>query len=398
MRSSSSSTLEAVNHDDRTVYRLPRWPLTRSRLLGGWIFLVLAALAAALGVTLLIVGLLTGWGWNGLILTGGLPGLAVVLALFEAHAILRGRHSVSAERTRLRFLSGTFGNRSARERQLSEIACFVVHPLIDDVGVALQGLDDPGVLEVVGCDLPSLWIVEGYRRDLLHELARRLVRHCKRDRRSTATAEDGPPVSCRKLDELLNAPVRDEEATDLKTRPASTRWEITRTSGGVDLRQPASAVEGLSLLLPFVICAAVGVWVLAAGMPEPREPLAVVLGVSLLLACGVLVLFGIHLGTLERRLMVRDGRILRSEFSRLVPRMRPQHWYASEVQAVRTSLQSSGKGKKSWTLLCTVNGLTQVLYTSTDGDEVRWLATELRAALGVPAVPRPEAEAPPSRP
>jgi hypothetical protein len=273
----------------------------------------------------------------------------------------------------------------------------VVHPLAEEPGGLTAPPDDLGVLEVVGDEVQPYWFADGYPLPMLRNLADCLTRHCYRHRQGSLPVEDGPPVSAGKLAALMGESVRDDEAADVNERPATTRWEVTRSPGEVTLVQPTCRQEGLWLILPVVICGVLGVWLLVNGLPEPRVQGMVVFGTSLSLTSIGAAVYGLHAGTRERRVTVRDGRLSWSELSRVLPRRQPRDWSVGQLQALRSSYHSS-KGGTYWTLrLFTRDGLGHDLYSSPEGDEVRWLATELRAALGVPAVPRPEADNPTER-
>jgi hypothetical protein len=151
------------------------------------------------------------------------------------------------------------------------------------------------------------------------------------------------------------------------------------------LVQPPCRQEGLSFILAVLVCGALGVGLLIAG-PSGTG----VSGVVLLLAGVGAAVYGLHAGTRERRVTARNGQLSWGESSRVVPRRRPRQWSVDELRALRAFLH--GGGGPHWALrLHTRDGLSHNLYTAADGDEVRWLASELRGALGVPAVERPEA-------
>ena len=152
--------------------------------------------------------------------------------------------------------------------------------------------------------------------------------------------------------------------------------------------QPPCRQEGLYFILAVLVCVALGVGILIAGTSGTG-----VSGVVLLLAGIGAAVFGLHVGTRERRVTARDGQLSWGESSRVVPRRRPRRWSVDDLRALRAFYHSGGGLR--WELrLHSRDGLSHNLYVSVDGDEVRWLATELRGALGVPAVERPEADDP----
>jgi hypothetical protein len=371
-------TLEVSPRAEETVYRLPPAPPASRRRRLGLIELQLGVLFLLAAAGVVCAGLAEGWGRGVLVLWGAILGPVTLLLLLDGYGKRYGRPRVRADRHRLRFWEALLARWSARDRPLPAVVRFVVHPIENDLGV----------LEVVSDDVQPYWFADGYPLPMLRSLADCLARHCDRHRQHPVPVEDGPPVSESKLAALQAASARDEEAADRKERPTTTRWEVTRSPVGVTLVQPPSRQEGLSFILAVLVCGALGVGLLIAG-PSGTG----VSGVVLLLAGVGAAVYGLHVGTRERRVTARDGQLSWGESSRVVPRRRPRRWSVDDLRALR-AFHRSGGGLR-WELhLHTRDGLSHHLYASADGDEVRWLATELRGALGVPAVERPEADDP----
>jgi hypothetical protein len=376
-------TLEVSPRAEETVYRLPPAPAASRRRRLGLIELQLGVLFLLAAAGVVCVGPAAGWGRGALVCWGAILGPVTLLLLLDGYGKRYGRPTVRADRHRLQFREALLARWSARDRPLPAVVRVVVHPIGDALGV----------LEVVSDDVQPYWFADGYPLPMLRSLADCLARHCDRHRQHPVLVEDGPPVSESKLAALLAASVRDEEAADLKERPTTTRWEVTRSPGGVTLVQPPCRQEGLYFILGVLVGGALGAGLLIAGVSGPRDQRTVVSGVVLLLAGVGAAVFGLHAGTRERRVTARDGQLSWGESSRVVPRRRPRQWSVDELRALRTFRH--GGGNPRWALrLHTRDGLSHDLYASADGDEVRWLATELRVALGVPAVERPEADDP----
>jgi hypothetical protein len=376
-------TLEVSPRAEETVYRLPPAPPASRRRRLGLIELQLGVLFLLAAAGVVCAGLAEGRGRGVLVLWGAILGPVTLLLLLDGYGKRYGRPRVRADRHRLRFWEALLARWSARDRPLPAVVRFVVHPIENDLGV----------LEVVSTDVQPYWFADGYPLPMLRNLADRLARHCDRHRQHPVPVEGGPPISESKLAALQAASVRDEETADLKERPTTTRWEVTRSPGGVTLVQPPCRQEGLRFILAVLVCGALGVGLLIAGTLGPREQRTEVSGVVLLLASVGAAVYGLHAGTRERRVTARDGQLSWGESSRVVPRRRPRRWSVDDLRALR-AFHRSGGGLR-WELhLHTRDGLSHHLYASADGDEVRWLATELRGALGVPAVERPEADGP----
>jgi hypothetical protein len=375
-------TLEVSPRAEETVYRLPPAPATSRRRRLGLIELQLGVLFLLAAAGVICVGLAEGWGRAALILWGLILGPLTLLFLLDGYGKRYGRPTVRADHHRLQFREALLARWSARDRPLPAVVRFVVHPIEDDLGV----------LEVVSDDVQPYWFADGYPLPMLRDLADSLARHCDRRRQHPVPVEDGPPVSESKLAAVLAASARDEEAADLKERPTMTRWEVTRSPDGVMLVQPPCRQEGLRWILAVLVCGALGVGVLIAGTLWSREQPTGVSGMVLLLASVGSAVYGLHAGTRERRVTARDGQLRWGESSRVV-RRRPRQWSVDELRALRVF--HHGGGGPRWTLrLHTRDGLSHDLYASADGAEVRWLASELRGALGVPAVERPETDDP----
>ena len=382
MELTPQQTLEVSPRAEETVYRLPTAPAASRRRRLGLSELQLGVLFPLAAAGAVCAGLAEEWGRGVLVFCGVILGLITLLLLLDGYGKRYGRPTVRADRHRLQFREALLARWSARDRPLPAIVRFVVHPIENDLGV----------LEVVSTDVQPYWFADGYPLPMLRNLADRLARHCDRHRQHPVPVEGGPPISENKLAALQAASVRDEEAADLKERPTTTRWEVTRSPGGVTLVQPPCRQEGLRFILAVLVCGALGVGLLIAGTLGPREQRTEVSGVVLLLASVGAAVFGLHAGTRERRVTARDGQLIWGESSRIV-RRRPRQWSVDELRALRAFLH--GGGGPHWALrLHTRDGLLHDLYFSADGDEVRWLATELRGALGVPAVERPEADGP----
>jgi len=215
-------TLEVSPRAEETVYRLPPAPPASRRRRLGLIELQLGVLFPLAAAGVVCAGLAEGWGRGVLIFWAVILGLVTLLLLLDGYGKRYGRPTVRADRHRLRFREALLARWSARARPVPAVGRFVVHPIKDDLGV----------LEVVSDGAQPYWFADGYPLPMLRNLASCLARHCHRHRQHPVPVEGGPPISESKLAALLAASVRDEEAADLRERPTTTRWEVTRSPVG----------------------------------------------------------------------------------------------------------------------------------------------------------------------
>lgn len=220
----------------------------------------------------------------------------------------------------------------------------------------------------------------GYPREWLQPLAEE-IRSAMQYRGATVAVEEA------KLTSLAEGqPVETEQRLE---KPADSLIEASASGWGVELKVPSRGLfkESYGLLVFGIFwCAIVGV-VTAAGLFGKNSSGGMLAGIGFLAAFWAIglgmLLFGIHLGS--RRWTLQADRSQLQVKLKSALRSREWHWAADEIEDVRLGDSGTKVNDRALeqlqihTRACKKTGL----LTGRNHDELAWVATTLRGALGV---------------
>jgi hypothetical protein len=328
-----------------------------------------------------------------------LVGFGGLLAVSAAGLLVqRSAVEVGPGELRVRWRTGLLS--SDRSWPIANIRNLVTRRLFVEPGVAEA--EAPGLIEVVGEGATSfrfgLWYPVGLLQPLAQELAQRLN---VPEEPGDALAKPPPLLPGDGTTRSDDEEIPEEETADKGKQPAESRALLERGDGEVTITLPPPGCRydrPARVVRPFAVAAGTfaalnGLAVLSLAVDRAASPEEVAgLTECLLVSTAVAALLGVWVVRRAgcRTILRASANGLTVVRSGLLRLPRRQEWPRDQVAAVRLgpAVPQPYGGKGLALRLILRDGRSLNILTGDDEVELRWLATVLRQALGVTAVPR----------
>jgi len=383
--------IQVQERGDVVRYRLPR------RQVGPWRWLGLAPLLFGLGFAgfalqwMLLAGDGAGGWLSWLFVAFGLPFLvAGLMAVGLGLLIIDSRSEIELSRGRLRAIDTNGWLRWPRKRAVDRVRRFIVCGPGKNGESAPGALADLAAIRVEG-DEPkqSMLMAVAYPRASLRWLADDLARrcHCESVQRSGLESQASAPIAVIEKDDPPGDPI----IPDRLSQPVESDAVVVERPDGMEVTVPAPGLRGEKGLFifgliwtGFVLLILVPLTLQAVNQPRKNDwgGVAFLGGIFLPIGLGLIV-GGLHQArrstvltiTADRLRLLQTGLFGRKE----------QAWLRREIADLRVdAYMSNDDGKPSNELqIHTLDGKHHGCLRNRSDDELAWLATRLRQAMGL---------------
>lgn len=302
-------------------------------------------------------------------------------ALGYAVSLSWTRSIIEFSRHRLKLTEQVGLSRRCRERVWANVASIRTHNLIHTPGESAEP-PTAGTLEIAGRGAQPLWVAHDYPRDWLLTIGPELAAAGGVEHEEVPLGS--PTVRMRAF---LASEVEDLDTIDLPDKPLRSRALVERRPVGLTIVVPPTASEWVAMAAWAGLGLGIVAMITLIAMLFPMQAPPQYLSLTLFASVGAVIMSLGYLAAHRTTVIVIDDRMVFAVTKPSLGFTQRHAVFRGEVRAVRSEYDAQeGKQAFGHSLCLELPGKKRRLLVWRTHDEVRWLATVIRAELGVPAV------------